>query len=95
MSDWCVFNFRAEDDLSGVSQSAHLVVLGAGLQQALLNGELQQVLLLLPHAVSLFATKHGVSRWGLKHTRGNLSSTTRHYSTQGEGRGQEIGRSVI
>lgn len=75
-----------------MSQSAHLITFGAGLQQTLLYGELQQVLLLLPHAVSLFAPQHGVSRRGLKHTWGNLSCSTRHCSTQGEGKGQETGR---
>lgn len=49
MSDWPFFHFRTEDNLN-------LIIFGAGLQQTLLYGELQQVLLLLPHAVSLFAS---------------------------------------
>lgn len=62
----------------------HLIVFGSGLQQALLYGELQQVLLLLPHAVSLFASERGVSRRGLEHARGNVSGSARRCGTKGK-----------
>lgn len=84
----CLFNSRKEHNPSRGPWSAHLIIFGAGLQQTLLYGKLEQILLLLPHAVSLFASQQGVTRWGLKHTRGNFSCSTWHCSTQGKVKGK-------
>lgn len=44
-----------------------LVALCAGVQQALLNGKLQQVVILVPHWLAAARTESGVVGRGLKH----------------------------
>lgn len=68
----------AVSPMRGQSES-DLVVLRASLQQTLLDGKLQQVLLLITtHVVGpLVASQHSVTLRGLEHTRGDLPSMTR------------------
>lgn len=67
----------AVSPMRGQSES-DLVVLRASLQQTLLDGKLQQVLLLITtHVVGpLVASQHSVTLRGLEHTWGDLPSTT-------------------
>lgn len=74
-----------------MSQSTHLIMFWASIQQTLLDSKLQQVFLFLPQGVSVFASQHRVSRWDLEHARGNHSWSTWHFSTQGWGEGREKG----
>lgn len=46
---------------------SHLVALCAGVQEALLDGELQQVVVLVPHRLAAARSEGGVIRGGLEH----------------------------
>lgn len=58
----------------GVASGTHLVILTARLKQALLDGKLQQVIVLVTrHSFSL-ATQHAVATGGLEQRRGDLTA---------------------
>lgn len=54
--------------LTGViGPGSDLVTLCAGVQQALLDGELEQVVIFVSHWLTAARAKSGVVCWGLKH----------------------------
>lgn len=58
---------------TGSPRGAHLVVLAARLQQALLDGELQQVVVLVPQGLAAPRAQHRVARRHLEHPRLHLA----------------------
>lgn len=76
--------FLGEGPLEGVAWPAvwagsvggawpHLVGLGAGVEQALLDGELQQVVILIPQGLAAPRAQHRVPRRHLEHPRLHLA----------------------
>lgn len=65
---------------------SHLVALRAGVQEALLDGELQQVVILVPHGLAATRPEGGVIRRGLEHRGVHLAQ---------EGRGRVTCRNVL
>lgn len=56
---------------------SHLVALCAGVQEALLDGELQQVVIFVPHRLAAARSEGGVIRWGLEHRGVHLTQEGR------------------
>lgn len=69
---------------TGSPRGAHLVVLAARLQQALLDGELQQVVLVLPQGV-LVGAHHAVPPRHLEERRVHLARPARRCGETGAG----------
>ena len=51
---------------------SYLVILCPHFKETLLDGKLQQIILLLPDALPLFAPKNTVALGGIEHAGGNL-----------------------
>lgn len=57
-----------------VAAGTHLVIFTARFKQALLDGELQQVVIVISGGCLPLATQHTVAAWGLKQRRGDLTA---------------------
>lgn len=61
----------------GATAGTHLVILTARLKQALLDGELQQVVVVVAGRRLPLAAQHTVAAWGLEQRGGDLAATAR------------------